>query len=744
MKNSIKIVSFIMATTILISLLMTIYSSAAVSNTNEEKIYCNAKIGDEFADDTVLVIIKNAISIKCDTYTINDFTEIKPSSVEHLSSALETRVKRAFDNVLYSVTNGVQARIDESLNIGKFNQVLSIKLSEIGKDKVLAAIEVLEKYDDILYVGPDYYWTYCGDTSNSEVYLQDFSEQWAYTQIQLDDAWDYINSLNLPDTTIRIGVIDSGINASHQALQTSINTNDSGTYGDDTIRGATVDGYDHGTPVAGIIKGVAKNVELISFKVSESSPVLSSSVYEAIISLNEFEESIPIINFSIAWKTNEGVSTSTNYDMVIESALTQYNGLIVGAADNNGVSEGVGADIDYDTNHDFYPSQHEISNMIVVGASTRLDGIRADSNYGELSVDVFAPGVDIYTTTSSGGYTSSQGMTSMATPFVTGLAAMLLMVNQDLTPEMIIDIIKTTADTVNDSNNPNNGDNIDELEDACTSGGRINAFEAVQAAIDYDTTHCTHSNASYTYTADTHTLTCPICSYTLTEAHNFLNNTYNVNTHTLTCSVCSYTLTEAHNDFSYTYNAYTHSLKCSDCSYITGNAVHDGSYVTYDLNTHTFSCSVCPYTLSSSHELYVYSDNGEAGVTIKCYQCDYMWYCNNGVAVYGNAGQSGHYISCTCGCYNILAPHFPRIIMQTSSLYTHDAVCRDCGGYYQAAHSWVPAMFGYECAMCSMYSAYIPGIMQIPPVDELLIASNDTPVAEEALLPQKEEDLVTE
>jgi len=82
--------------------------------------------------------------------------------------------------------------------------------------------------------------------------------------------------------------------------------------------------------------------------------------------------------------------------------------------------------------------------------------------------------------------------------------------------------------------------------------------------------------------------------------------------------------------------------------------------------------------------------------------------------------------------------------MQTSSLTTHNVYCGDCGTTYPAAHSWIPSGFGYECALCAMTTLTIPDIMQIPSGDEILIASGDENGTAIALLPEKEDDLVTE
>ena len=201
----------------------------------------------------------------------------------------------------------------------------------------------------------------------------------------------------------------------------------------------------------------------------------------------------------------------------------------------------------------------------------------------------------------------------------------------------------------------------------------------------------------------------------------------------------------------YSINDDQHAWKCRGCTaYTAGTAVsHTNSATgTYTESGHSVYCSGCGYSGTEEHNIYIYQDNGESGVTIKCNQCDYMRTCYLGVAEYGYANENEHYVGCTCGCYNFLAPHRILLVSSTGSLYTHQEYCGDCGTHYQAAHSWVAKNYGnvqgYECLMCNMFSISIPGIMQIPPDDELLLGSSDDIITDDALLPGKEDDLVTE
>jgi len=78
---------------------------------------------------------------------------------------------------------------------------------------------------------------------------------------------------------------------------------------------------------------------------------------------------------------------------------------------------------------------------ITVGASAKNGEKASFSNYGN-PVDIYAPGVDMYTTTLSGGYTVKDG-TSFATPVVAGLVARGLGQNPSMDSNQILDYIRS-------------------------------------------------------------------------------------------------------------------------------------------------------------------------------------------------------------------------------------------------------------------------------------------------------------
>jgi subtilisin family serine protease len=135
----------------------------------------------------------------------------------------------------------------------------------------------------------------------------------------------------------------------------------------------------------------------------------------------------------------------------------------------------------YGSNNDgspFYPASYASPNVISVAATDAGDFIAYFSNYGRTSVDIGAPGVDIYSTLPTAmtpgmvnqGLEPNYGMlsgTSMAAPHVSGVLALLASANPGLSPaEAIAQVMKTA-------------DKVPSLATRSVSGGRVNAAAAL-------------------------------------------------------------------------------------------------------------------------------------------------------------------------------------------------------------------------------------------------------------------------
>jgi subtilisin family serine protease len=115
-----------------------------------------------------------------------------------------------------------------------------------------------------------------------------------------------------------------------------------------------------------------------------------------------------------------------------------------------------------------YPSSYNLGNVVSVAALNRHDQLTSFSNYGARSVHIAAPGEEILSTWLEHGFAEKQG-TSMATPFVAGVAALVLAQN----PKMSVDDLRALL--------LKSVDPIPSLRGKVSSGGRINAGKAVGA-----------------------------------------------------------------------------------------------------------------------------------------------------------------------------------------------------------------------------------------------------------------------
>ena len=124
-------------------------------------------------------------------------------------------------------------------------------------------------------------------------------------------------------------------------------------------------------------------------------------------------------------------------------------------------------------------------NWITVGASgdPKAGGFTASfSNYGKREVDVFAPGVKIYSTVPGNNSCQFLQGTSMASPVVAGLAAFILEYYPNLSPQQVKSAIEKSSKNPGEKvKDPGTGDEVD-LSELSTAGGLVNAYEAIKLA----------------------------------------------------------------------------------------------------------------------------------------------------------------------------------------------------------------------------------------------------------------------
>ncbi len=453
----------------------TINVSATTKN-NEELIVCNATLEEDFLDDSIIVVLKHDVSLMFKTYLCNDFDEINCINVDDLTensiNLLKKQIMAEQTGDWSSLTKHIENHM--LMNIDSFHQILCLTIGNPGKENVIKSIRELEKRNDIYSAEPDYIEKL--DSSVDDTYFLD-SQRGLNKEygINVNKAWN----ITTGNKKILVDIIDSGIDGHHPDLINNINEDLHRDYVDTPYLSdvRVVDKEDlkdpcgHGTHVAGIvgaqanneigISGVAQNVSLFSLRVFNEYCLGNADDVEKAVDFATTED-IPILNYS-------GGGSQDHCGR--KRAIENYPGLFVCAAGNSGE--------DNDLN-DVFPSNYNFDNLISVGAIS-VNEKNDKSNFGAKNVDIFAPGKSIISTYPTDlynpnvevghiavGYRELSG-TSMATPFVTGVAALMLSVNPNITPQQIKFTIM------------NNATKYSALDNLCVSGGRLDAFKSVSA-----------------------------------------------------------------------------------------------------------------------------------------------------------------------------------------------------------------------------------------------------------------------
>lgn len=272
---------------------------------------------------------------------------------------------------------------------------------------------------------PDGEMTLC-DSENSLYYSND---KWDLALVRADAAFDN----NYLGQNVRVGVIDSGINPHEDIADRLIKGHN---YIENSDADDTADNYGHGTYVAGIIAGSGKNgyigaapeAELLPLKVTDGKGVTVSAVCRAIYGgIQDYD--CDILNLSLGINS-EYESLKEAVDYAEESGV-----VIVSAVGNNGNTAKL------------YPAAYD--SVIGVGAVDSEGVWFYHSNHND-SVSITAPGVNVMTIGKYGGYELKSG-TSFSVPIVTAAAAVMLGIDDTLTPAKIMKILAQTAQDKGDA-----------------------------------------------------------------------------------------------------------------------------------------------------------------------------------------------------------------------------------------------------------------------------------------------------
>src|SRR5688572_9312262 len=292
----------------------------------------------------------------------------------------------------------------------------------------------------------------------------------ADADIDAVEAWNQTTG----NSNIIVAIIDSGVDYNHPDLAANMfrNEADCNSNGiDDDGNGYIDDCYgidahnndsnpmddnNHGTHVAGTIGakgnngagvvGINWNIKMMACKFVNAS---GSGTTESAIDCLEYVKTMKDRGFNIVATSNSWGGGDFSQALFDAIDLQRQRGILFITAAGNG--DFFGFPIDNDQSG-FYPCTYYLPNIICVAATTRTDARSSFSNYGRRTVHIGAPGTDILSTTRNGNYGFSSG-TSMATPHVSGVAALLKAQDANRDWRAIKNLILAGADNVSSMSN---------------------------------------------------------------------------------------------------------------------------------------------------------------------------------------------------------------------------------------------------------------------------------------------------
>ncbi len=284
-------------------------------------------------------------------------------------------------------------------------------------------------------------------TPNDPEYLG----QWHLPQIGVEQAWD----LSQGSAGAVIAILDSGIDATQPDFAGKLLLGYN-TYSNNSDTG---DAFGHGTEVAGVagaltnngvgVAGVAGNAPLMPVRVTDGAgAATTASIANGIIWATD--HGARVINLSF-----EGVVGNATIAAAAQYAAN-HGALVVAASGNCGCVEG----------------QTESPFILSVSATDETDALAYFSSTGSY-VDLSAPGTYILTTAKYGLFLPDSG-TSLASPVVAGVAALMFGANPALTPAAATELLEGTSVDLGNAG-----------YDTDFGYGRVDALAAVTAAIDY-------------------------------------------------------------------------------------------------------------------------------------------------------------------------------------------------------------------------------------------------------------------
>ena len=357
---------------------------------------------------------------------------------------------------------------------------------------VESAEAAFERTDAVVYAEPNYVYPLASTVPNDPRFLL----QWglhnsgqtvngvtgrADADIDAPEAWDVARG----NAAVTVAVVDTGVADDHPDLipnlwrnpqesgggrETNRTDDDGNGYVDDVLGWDFVDGdnsprdsFGHGTFVAGIagatgnnasgVTGVSWRLALMTLRAGPSATLDVASAAAGFA--------------YAAGKGARAVNASFGgpiHSQALLDAINAFPQVLFVTAAGNGGGDGIGDDNDL---RPTYPCSYPAPNVLCVTATDQEDALAGFSNYGATTVDLGAPGVNILTTQTGGGDRVVSG-TSMATPFVTGAAALLWAASPGASAATVKEALLQSVDAT------------PSLSGRTVTGGRLNVDRALR------------------------------------------------------------------------------------------------------------------------------------------------------------------------------------------------------------------------------------------------------------------------
>ncbi len=372
-----------------------------------------------------------------------------------------------------------------------------------GRDMETVAAQYRQMSDIVLYAQPNYRIgtdptenysvvnaPFSQNTANANLPNDPlFNEQWALdnkgqnggkanADMKALLAWEKTKGTK----EVVVAVLDTGVDYTHPDLVSNMWTRpdnvpqytdaELGTYNDfhgfngTDNQGDPMDENGHGTHCSGIIGAEGDNNEGIA-GINWNVTIMPLK-FMGRGGFGSTKDAIEAINYAIDRKRN-GVNVriisaswgSTANSKALEDAIRaagEEGILFVAAAGNNGTSN---------DKNPHYPSNYDLPNVISVAASDSNDVLASFSNFGVKTVHIAAPGKGIVSTWLNDDYREASG-TSMATPYVAGVAALIVANEPKISVEKLRERVLKSVDK------------LDSMNGKVENGGRINAAKSLE------------------------------------------------------------------------------------------------------------------------------------------------------------------------------------------------------------------------------------------------------------------------